>query len=147
LDPATKASSTMGYVRGSHQWDGRYAPNNFISQSQYVPAGTEDIPVPERVRLPDIEGCPDQFDIVYFDVEPGDVIVHHYRTAHGSGGNTTMNRRRRALSIRYTGDDAQWGPLPRAGERLPHTLREGDTLDAAEDVFPLCWPRSAMPGA
>jgi ectoine hydroxylase-related dioxygenase (phytanoyl-CoA dioxygenase family) len=144
LDAATRESSTMGYVRGSHQWADQYAPNNFISQNQYVPAAAEGISVPERVRLPDIEGNPDQFDIVYFDVEPGDVIVHHTRTAHGSGGNATMNRRRRALSVRYTGDDVRWGPMPRAGERLPHTLREGDSLDRAEDVFPTCWPTSAM---
>jgi ectoine hydroxylase-related dioxygenase (phytanoyl-CoA dioxygenase family) len=144
LDSVTRESSTMGYVRGSHLWPQRYLANNFISQNRFSMSRDTGNGESARVRLPDIEGKPDDFDMVYFDVDPGDVIVHHYRQAHGSGGNTTMNRRRRALSIRYTGDDVRWGPAAAAGERLPHTLTEGDTLDVAEDVFPTCWPTATV---
>jgi len=146
LDPATKESSTMGYIQGSHTWSERYAPNNFITQKRFSFRENGDTTLSERVALPDVEGHPDDFNIVYFDVDPGDVIVHHYRVVHGSGGNTSMSRRRRALSVRYTGDDANWGPMPHAGERLPHTLIEGDSLAGAENVFPMCWP-SGVPTA
>jgi hypothetical protein len=37
--------------------------------------------------LPDIDTDPSAFDIVSFDVEPGDVIIHHANTVHGSRGN------------------------------------------------------------
>lgn len=40
-----------------------------------------------------------------FEVEPGGVVVHHYRTLHGAPGNTSVSRRRRAISVRYCGDD------------------------------------------
>merc|ERR1712146_82372 len=57
----------------------------------------------------DIEGNEDKFNIVYFDAKPGDVIIHHPRTVHGSRGNTgASGRRRLAASIRYIGDDIRW---------------------------------------
>lgn len=132
LDVVTRDSSAMGYVRGSHLWDKSFLPNNFVTQNTFESGlgGTV-----ERVRLPDIEHHPDDFDLVYFDVEPGDVIVHHTRTVHGSGGNSTLGRRRRALSIRYCGDDARWlasGPFQGA------EVRAGERVDPA--VFPPCWP-------
>jgi hypothetical protein len=98
LDTVTKDSSTMGYVPGSHLWNQRFIPNNFISQNP-SPLYRESVRDVTRSRLPDIEADPDAFGVVYYDVGPGDVIVHHYRTIHGSGGNTTQNQRRRALSI------------------------------------------------
>ena len=137
LDPVTVESGAMGYVRGSHRWEEDYLPNNFVSQATRGE-------LPGRTKLPDIEGHADQFDIIYFDVEPGDVILHHYRTAHGSGGNTTRDRRRRALAVRYVGDDVRWQPTEAVtgatGIRMfDNSLAPGDLLDEAQDVFPRCW--------
>jgi len=69
LDPADSENGTMEYVRGSHHWQEIYAPNVFIGQSPH--------PYSPYDRLPDIEGERDKYDIVSFDVKPGDVIVHH----------------------------------------------------------------------
>ncbi len=89
VDPVTLVNGALQYVRGSHL-DGRYyAPNVFVSQTS-LPGASEE-------PVPDIEGDPASFDIVHFDTEPGDVLVHHYRTLHGAGGNLSRYQPRRAL--------------------------------------------------
>ena len=51
--------------------------------------------------------------IVRFDIEPGDVIAFHYRTVHAAPGTAGLtNRRRRAVSLRYIGDDAVFALRP-----------------------------------
>jgi ectoine hydroxylase-related dioxygenase (phytanoyl-CoA dioxygenase family) len=93
VDPVTFENGAMQYWRGSHRDGKLYKPNVFISQSP--------LPGSEGHDLPDIENNMDDFDIIHFDVQPGDVLVHHYRTIHGTGGNRSRYQVRRAASIRY----------------------------------------------
>lgn len=131
-EPVAKENGGMGYVRGSHLWD-LHSPNAFISQTT---SGDHGLP-----SLPDIEGHEPDYDIVYFDVEPGDVIVHNYRTAHGARGNTSLDRRRRAVSLRFAGDDATVLHRASAPAEFPMhpSLRDGDPLDS--ETYPVVWPR------
>lgn len=133
-EPVDERNGRMGYVRGSHRW-ATHAANRFISQEKIFPDEFDKLP-----QLPDIEGNEDDFDIVYYDVEPGDAIVHHYRLVHGARGNVDATRGRRALSLRYTGDDAYY--LLR-GPQYPMdpTLKDGDPLDS--ETFPIVWRASA----
>jgi hypothetical protein len=123
----------MGYVRGSHRW-AMHAPNMFVSQATGPSHGL--------AQLPDIEGHESDYDIVYFDVEPGDVIVHDYRTAHGSRGNISADRARRAIAIRYGGDDVTYLDRPSARGEFPtdSEVADGDPLDSP--TFPVVWRRS-----
>ena len=132
-EPVSKENGAMGYVRGSHRW-AMHAPNVFVGQ-----AVMDDKGLP---TLPDIEGNEDDYDIVYFDVEPGDVIVHDYRLAHGSRGNTTLDRPRRAVSLRFAGDDATVLHRPSAPPEFPTdpNLSDGDPLDS--NTYPVVWQRS-----
>lgn len=128
-------NGAMGYVKGSHNWE-TYAPNAFVSQ---MTMDTHGLPT-----LPDIEGNEDDYDIVYYEVEPGDVIVHHYRTVHGARGNVSANRGRRSAAIRFGGDDLTYLNRPSAPEEFPvdSSLNDGDPLDG--DVFPVAW-RVSLP--
>lgn len=132
LDPADLANGVMQYVRGSHLWGEVYAPNVFVSQTPIAAS-------PEK-RCPDIEGAPEDFDVVSFDVEPGDVIIHHVKTVHGAGGNLS-DRWRRAVSFRYCGDAVRYfdrpGAIPQVG--VSHGLKNGDRLFAAD--YPVVWPK------
>ena len=132
-EPVAKENGGMGYVRGSHHWD-LYSPNAFISQDV---AEDAELPV-----LPDIEGFEADYDIVYFDVEPGDVIVHDYRLAHGSRGNTSLDRTRRAVSLRFAGDDVTALRRSSAPAEFPidANLKDGDPLDS--DTYPVVWRKS-----
>jgi ectoine hydroxylase-related dioxygenase (phytanoyl-CoA dioxygenase family) len=67
------------------------------------------------------------------------MTVHHARTIHGADGNASTNIRRRAISIRYCGDDARYY-LRKGVPRKPHheQVVEGDVLDHAD--CPVVWP-------
>jgi len=129
-EPVDRENGAMGYVKGSHRWK-LHAPNAFVSQ---VTGGDHSLP-----QLPDIEGHEDEYDIVYYDVQPGDVIVHDYRTVHGSRGNVSATRGRRSVALRYGGDDLVYINRPSAPEEFPTdaTLKDGDSLDGG--VFPVVW--------
>lgn len=132
LDAADLESGVMQYVRGSHKWGETYAPNVFVSQTPFRTS-------PEK-RCPDIEANPEDYDIVSFDVEPGDVIIHHVMTVHGSGGNRS-DRWRRAVSFRYCGDEVRYldrqGAIQQVG--VARDLRDGDRLFSAD--YPVVWPK------
>lgn len=136
LDPANRENGVTRYIKGSHTWPSTYAPNVFFAQTPV--SGS-----PHK-RLPDIEANEDSYDIIEYDVQPGDVIIHHVRTIHGAGGNLT-DKPRRAISFRYCGDDVRYfdrpGAIPQVG--VTHSLARGDALTCAD--YPLVWPR-AWPG-
>ncbi|MEM8935242.1 MAG: phytanoyl-CoA dioxygenase family protein [Pseudomonadota bacterium] len=131
LDSVDKENSTMGYVPGSHRGP-LYLPNTFITQTPMPGASGHD-------PLPDIESDEEKFGVVYFDAEPGDILMHHVRTLHGSTGNTSPTRRRRALGLRYVGNDVRYferDGAPPDSQKSPH-LKNGDPMDCPE--FPLVW--------
>lgn len=132
LDPASLENGVMQYVRGSHRWGETYAPNVFVSQTPLASS-------PE-MRCPDIEGALDDYDVVSFDVAPGDVIVHHVKTVHGAGGNSS-DRWRRAVSFRYCGDQVRYFDRPGAIPQVDvtHGLQNGDRLFASD--YPVVWPK------
>lgn len=132
LDPANKQNGVVEYVRGSHNWDEVYAPNVFISQTPVAGATDQ--------RCPDIEANREAYDIVSFDVEPGDVIIHHVMTVHGAGGNMT-DRWRRAMSFRYCGDRIRYFDRPGAIQQVGVSgeLNDGERLFSKD--YPVVWPK------
>jgi len=124
LDPVDAENGAVRYVRGSHHDRTAFRPNLFVT--------TEALPGTEGVDVPDLADDP---RLVHFDTVPGDVVVHHARTIHGAFPNTTPDRPRRALSIRYAGDDARFRIKPGAPQKAHHaSLVEGAPL--AEPACP-----------
>lgn len=137
LDDVTVDNGRVAYVRGSHRWGRMFQPADW---ADYHAQGRG--LNPELEPIPDIEANRADYDIVAWDVAPGDCIVSHAVTLHGASGNATTGRRRRALAVRYAGDDARYES--RLGTIKPHTtkvLLDGDPLDP--ECFPLVWPRGA----
>jgi len=134
VDPVSFNSGTIRYVRSSHRW-GFFKPNVFVSQMAFPGADGE--------TLPDIDGNEAAYDIVSYELEPGDMLVHHHLTVHGSAGNATLRQTRRAASLRYCGDDIRFKFRPHAPTQAHyhHQLKDGDLLDCAQ--FPVVWPRPA----
>lgn len=130
LDPATRATGAVGYVRGSHRWNRMFKPNLFVSAME--------IPGTEGEAVPDVAGRPRDYDVVYFDLGPGDVTFHDARTIHGADGNSSTRTRRRAISVRYCGDDARYFMRAGAPQKPHHArVRNGDVLDC--DECPVVW--------
>jgi ectoine hydroxylase-related dioxygenase (phytanoyl-CoA dioxygenase family) len=120
FDPASTANGAVSYARGSHLWGTIFRDRNYRNGS-----GPEVPP-------------PADMDIVTWELDPGDVVVHHPLTLHGSPGNSTAATRRRALSVRYAGDDIRFHPkepnfMSTNGIPLPD-LAEGAPLD--HEMFP-----------
>lgn len=132
VDHADATSGALSYVRGSHLWGREFLPNVFMAHVS-LPGG-------EGESLEDVETHPEKYDLVRFDVQPGDAVVHHFRTVHGAGGNHSTHPRR-ALSVRYAGEDMRYHARPGAPVQPYHThhLSEGEPLDS--ETFPVVWPR------
>ncbi len=123
----------MRFVVGSHRERTTYRPNLFVT-TMAIP-GTEGTDVPDEDAL-----LATGARIVSFDTSPGDITVHHARTLHGAHANASTDRRRRAISVRYAGDDVRFSTTPGAPTKAHHaSLRDGEPLDSA--ACPLAWPR------
>ncbi len=141
FDAATPESGVVEYIAGSHLWGRMYAPQTFAKTDK----GFDDIYAQSGLPpTPDFERERDAHEIITWDVEPGDVIVHHGLTLHHAAGNSRLDRPRRALAIRYVGADVRWDPRPATFVRQPKVAEyieglvpaPGEPLDAP--LFPLC---------
>jgi ectoine hydroxylase-related dioxygenase (phytanoyl-CoA dioxygenase family) len=128
LDPTDATTGAVRYARGSHRGDAVYRPNLFVS-SMPIP-GTEGELVPDVDAL----AAAGNAEVVTFTTGPGDVVVHHARTLHAAGGNRSRTTRRRAISVRYCGDDAR--VLVRAG--APMKPYQEHVIDGALPDSPDC---------
>jgi ectoine hydroxylase-related dioxygenase (phytanoyl-CoA dioxygenase family) len=129
LDPVTAENGAMRFVAGSHRWGKLFRPVRFAHGEEFALDRFAE-------SVPDIDAHPDRYRIVSFDLAPGDCTVHHIRTLHSAGGNRSLRERRRALVVRYAGDDVRYvvsnaGAL--RGTQLHHEA--GTPLDAGE--FPI----------
>ena len=91
LSPATPASGCMDFVRASHKnailpHDDTFDANNLLSRGQEVRAEV------------------DEADKTSIELQPGQISLHHGLTIHGSGPNTSGDRRIGA-AVRYVRPD------------------------------------------
>ena len=137
VDPVP-VESTLKFVAGSHL-GGWLMPRSFMThEAKWFPEGT-------LKDLPDIDGRPNDFNILAWALEPGDAVFFHMLTLHGAGGVAGGNRRR-VVSFRFIGEDTthaprKWRtspPFPELEEKLP----AGAKMTGAE--FPVLWER--VPG-
>ena len=135
-DPVTK-ETCLSFVRGSHRWGKNFIP--VLIRGNVVPAGLG----PDFEVAPDIEGNRDKYDIMTWDMQPGDIIAFHPMMLHGAAGNT-LPIGRRALQTTWLGDDCVYAPRkvevePRIEGRV---FTPGERL-TDEKIFPKVWPRAA----
>ena len=103
VDAVAANSGGMHYIKGSHRWQ-EYAPNTLITNDAIDPDSATPC-------LPNIEEgiAQGRYEAIQFtNVQPGDVIIHHPNTVHGSYGNRSKLQRRLAASLRYVGSDVAW---------------------------------------
>jgi len=141
VDRATPDNGVVTYVRGSHLWGRSFRPQAFGKSGNAN--AYQDSPFEP---IPDIDANRDQYELLSWSLDPGDVLVHLGVTVHGATGNRTSNSRRRALAIRYTGDDVRYDPRPGTFMDIEAVRRHvpapgipaGAPLGGA--LFPKVWP-------
>jgi len=133
FEPVT-AANALEFVRGSHRGP-LYDGSRFDPKDDTAPLyGNGALPV-----LPDIERDRSRWDIVAWNIEPGDVLLFHPSILHG-GAPTHAGLRRRTLSLRFFGADAQ------VAQRPGMVPIENDVDAIREDVHPLTRMRRSRPG-
>ncbi len=137
LDPIPRESS-LEFVRGSHRWNRYFMPKSYFETDQ----GTQSLREVERYYLdyhrrttarqvsalgvfqfepvPDVEAARDQYDIISWDMRPGDCIVFDALTLHGASGNPSGSDARRFVA-RWVDSSAVLAPH---GESTVAVLRE-----------------------
>ncbi len=128
LDPVPRETA-LEFVAGSHKTGKWYRPERFDKTPLYKQDSME--------TIPDITANRANYNILSWEVEPGDIIAFHFLTLHGSPGNQSAQTRRRAFSSRWVGDDATFAV--RQGKTSPPfpdcKLNHGEPLSSTE--FPL----------
>ena len=137
---ATSKTEGIEFVRGSHLWERLFMRTWFKNHRTAQPSGCVNgryYEVP-----PEIDDNRAQYDLVSFDVAPGDCLVFDMRTVHGSSGGDVPTRTLSRYSLRMSAEDGHiryrgdWAKNERAiFERAGH--REGDALNS--EFFPTLW--------
>lgn len=130
LDPVREAA--LRIVAGSHLWRKPVLPTRWLKEEAFYPDEDAYLPVPD----PDAEGM----EILEWKMAPGDAVAFDFKALHGARGNVS-ERRRRAFSVRFVGDDARFAARPgRTSPPFPgHGMVPGQRL--REDWFPVVWRR------
>ncbi len=127
LDPVP-AETALEFIKGSHRWSEPYQRPPFF-QTQYESDDNS-----ELLAFPDIESNRERYEIVRWEMEPGDCLVFHGMTIHGGSGDLPSTLGRRAISVQWLGDDARFRDMqglddPDIGEDLRlHGIRHGNSI-------------------
>jgi ectoine hydroxylase-related dioxygenase (phytanoyl-CoA dioxygenase family) len=129
LDPVREAS--LRFIAGSHKWSQMVRPVSWADDSDFYDSG-------DWTPVPDPDANPADMKTLEWAMEPGDAVLFDFRTAHGARGNAA-GQRRRALSLRWVGDDARYVARPgRTSPPFPgHGMVAGQQLRT--DWFPVLW--------
>ncbi len=103
---AVEKKSALEFVRGSHLWTQKFRQTNFGAltndprdQVEYRDDGT--------VEFPDIEATREQYDIVSWEMNPGDCVAFNARIIHGGSGNLSEGRDLKVFNTQWLGDDVR----------------------------------------
>jgi ectoine hydroxylase-related dioxygenase (phytanoyl-CoA dioxygenase family) len=133
MDPVKEA--TLRCIGSSHRWQKPVLPTRWLSEENFYPNNDDYMQVPD----PDAE--PEKYDILEWQMEPGDAVGFNFKILHGARGNHSTNRRR-AFSLRFVGDDARY--ISRPGPTSPpfpgHNMKDDERL--RDDWFPKIYPVS-----
>ncbi len=125
---------TLEFIAGSHLWGKHYRPQRFNGQPVNENDNLEDIP--------NIDSHRENYNIVGWDLEPGDAVAFDYRTIHGAPANLSNTSQRRAFSLRLLGDGAHFVRREGLTTSPPFnqvTLQDGDDLSGEE--FPILYEK------
>ena len=138
-----EARSALEFVRGSHRWQNRFRQTNF---GALTGDERDQVHFDETLEpFPDIEGEREQFDLVSWDMEPGDVAIFNARIIHGGSGRLAPNRDLKVFNTQWLGDDVRVEFRPE-GMDPDHSkvmseigLQPGDRVGT--DLYPEVWRR------
>lgn len=103
---AVEKCSALEFVRGSHRWNRRFKQTNFgalTGDARDQRRESEDA----AEEFPDIENHRGDYDIISWDMSPGDCVAFNGRTIHGGSGNLAADRDLKVFNTQWLGDDVR----------------------------------------
>ncbi len=140
---------TLQIIRGSHRWGMVFDPQietggnikNADDKGRMIQltGGANRGP-----RVPDIARYPESFDILSWDVEPGDALIFNGNMLHAAGGAENHPMRRRAYTSMWAGPELRYieppdNALPTLAEIKKVSVPYGDRVGDHPDAFPIGW--------
>ena len=134
LDPVPRAGC-VEFVRGSHRWGKVFKPKSFFKAKEDYDFRNDGLEV-----MPDFEALRGEYDLIGWEMAPGDALCFHGHVIHGAAGNET-DIERRTFQARFSGDGMTY--VLRNGEMHPTFpdcgLADGDRIGGP--AFPPVWRR------
>jgi ectoine hydroxylase-related dioxygenase (phytanoyl-CoA dioxygenase family) len=135
LDPHGEYE-TLRLVAGSHRWGKRFRPAAFDPDPGATEAKDES---GSYDPLPDLDGG--KYEILAWDVEPGDCVFFNGLTLHSSLGNPTTRDQRR-FNCRFIDESVVYLPRPDhpwGDGKANANLKPGQRLSDDPNCFPILW--------
>ena len=144
---AVEKRSALEFVRGSHAWGHRYAQFNFaaLTGDERDQVSYDEIDDDGLVPFPDIEGNRADYEILSWDMEPGDVAIFNARIIHGGSGLLRPDRDLKVFNTQWLGDDVRVCFRPEGMDPdhrqviTEQGLRPGDRVGGP--LYPELWRR------
>jgi len=154
-DPSPKAL-TVQVVRGSHRWNVVY--DTAIAAADRIVAAEEGggftyagVGLASAPKAPDVARYRDSFDILTWDVEPGDAVVFNGNVLHGAQGCADHGSPRRAFATLWGGPEVRYvhppgNAVPTLAEINMIPVPEGARIGDHEAAFPVGWRAASNQG-
>ncbi|MFK7731510.1 MAG: phytanoyl-CoA dioxygenase family protein [Pseudomonadales bacterium] len=143
LMPVEKRSA-LEFVKGSHRWSQKYKQTNFGALTGHE-ADQVVFDDKDTVPFPDIERNREQYDMLSWDMQPGDIAVFNSRMIHGGSGNLAPGRSLRVFNTQWLADDVRINFRPEGMDpdhsavMTEHGLGHGDRVGGP--LYPVLWTR------
>ena len=141
LVPVEKKSA-LEFVKGSHRWTQKYKQTNFgaLTHDERDQVVFDEA---DTVAFPDIENNREQYTILSWNMQPGDMAFFNARIIHGGSGLLAEDRDLRVFNTQWIGDDGRVvfrpeGMDPDHSEAMRQQgLSSGDKLSGP--LYPELW--------
>lgn len=137
IDRTNLDNGGLEYVAGSHRWGPRLDKKSFTQVKANIPATDQaelDRHEATVADLPDIDTRRADYEILSWDLEPGDVLVHHALAVHGAPANTA-NAVRRGYAVRWMYGDVIYRPRANPSRHIRSLIEDPAAPVAAGEVI------------
>ncbi|MCP4953009.1 MAG: hypothetical protein GY922_14300 [Proteobacteria bacterium] len=133
LVPVEKKSA-LEFVRGSHRWAQEFRQMNFGDLTSDARDQRRELSGKDYEPFPDIEGHRNDYDILSWQMLPGDCVAFNGRIIHGGSGNLAPDCDLKVFNTQWLGDDIrvcfrEEGMDPdHSSVMREHDLKHGDRI-------------------
>lgn len=143
-----KQENALAFVPGSHRTDSVFYQYNFGNLNPDGKSGVDQVDFSNiaEAEFPDIGANPGKYDVVSWDMQPGDCVVFNSRIMHGGSGKLEEDRDLWVFTTKWLGDDVRikfrdCGMDPdHSAIMTEYGLKPGDR--PGTDLYPHIWTRA-----